>query len=96
MAFDVKKYATEVRPITIDFTGALPSGETLVAGSTVTAVNSLGVDASAALLGTKTVASPDITIIIKATAAGTYVITFTAITTPTTFSLVEYVNLTVL
>jgi len=89
------KFTTEVIPLTVDFTAALPTGETVSASSTVTAVTSAGVDATAALLTGVTNTSTTLSVTIKATAAGAWLITYTAITSPGGFKIVEQVQLTV-
>ena len=92
---DRTKFATETFPLTIDFTSALPAAET-VNTATVTATDSLGVDASAALIGTTSVSTPRITALIKATATGSYFITYTATTSPGAYKIVEQVQLQVI
>ena len=101
------KQPDEKTPITIDFSDALPAGETLNAsGSEIAATNSAGVDVSADLIAGKTIASPyaSCTILAKTTAgvppldvntAGVYRLRFLMITTPGAYKLEQDVELTI-
>jgi hypothetical protein len=98
MIFEKSKYTTEVVPITVDFTGSLPSGETVSSSSTVTAVTTATppVDATSAAITGQSNTTTTLSVTAKANAtAVTYLLTFTAVTSPSAYKIVEYVQLTV-
>ena len=90
------KTTAEIVPVPVDFTGALPSGETVGASSTVTATNSLGADVTGTLLSGKTNTTTTLTITVLASLVGIFTITFTVNTSPSGFKIIEYMQLTVL
>jgi hypothetical protein len=98
MIFEKQKYTTEIIPLTVDFTAALPTGETVGATSTVTAATNATppVDATTALLTGQTNTTVLLTATVKASAIGTWMLTYTAITSPGGFKIVEYLQLTVI
>lgn len=94
--FEKTKRPTEIVPVTIDYTGALPSGETVSASSTVTAATSAGVDATSTVLTGQSNTTTHLSIVLKATSAGYYLLTFTAITSPSAYKIIEEMQLTVI
>jgi hypothetical protein len=90
------KQPSENIPKTIDFTDALPTGETLNASAgTITATNAAGTDVTATLLDDQDVDSPYATIRILPSTAGIFHLRFLLVTTPGAFILEEDVELTV-
>ncbi len=102
------KQPSEKLPKTIDFTDALPTGETLTS-ATVTATDSAAVDVSTKLIGGVVVVTPNVRINLLADVAasagpppvvplgeGLFRIRFRAVTTPGAYILEEDVELTIL
>lgn len=88
------KTTLEQIPKTIDFAEALPIGET-VGSCTITATNAAGADVSLTILGTKTVASPNVTIVLLPCVAGVYALTYLVTTSPSAYIIEEFAELIV-
>lgn len=67
----VKKTSTEKIPFAINFKDVLPSGETILAGSSITAYDPSGTDVSSSIIHLSTISGTKVVAILKAGTPGT-------------------------
>lgn len=89
----VTKQPHEILPLSLDFAAALPTGQSIDAASTVTAIDmATGLDATASTLTGMQISGTTITTtLIANSVSGRLKVTFLVITTPNSFKIEEEV-----